>query len=71
MKSNLFGTDGIRACVGAPPFTGAHFQQLGTALACWAQKRYGPTPRILLAHDTRLSCWLLKAALKQDYLLNR
>ena len=41
MVDNLFGTDGIRAHIGSGPLTITQLPQLGTALARWAQQRYG------------------------------
>ena len=69
MVNNIFGTDGIRNTVGITPFTVEHLTQLGQALALWAQQKYGRRPSILLAHDTRASCSLVKSALKSGLLM--
>jgi len=66
--SHLFGTDGIRARVGEYPLTLNNIQHLGHVIYQWAEKKYGPRPRFLLAHDTRLSCSWLKATLKNGLL---
>lgn len=69
MKKNIFGTDGVRGPVGVWPLTPEAICQMGKAIAHWACNKYGPTPRILLAHDTRLSCSIVKAALKSGMLV--
>ena len=61
---NMFGTDGIRRTVGFHPFTLDALAQLGSAIARWAEYKYGNNPTILLGHDTRISCDFIKAALK-------
>ncbi len=63
MKS-IFGTDGIRGAVGSEPFIVPSLLKIGNALGMWALERYGPTPTLLLAHDTRASCALVKSILK-------
>lgn len=68
MKPNLFGTDGIRAIVGSEPLTAATLPIIGQAIAQWAKKKYKMHPSILLAHDTRSSCYFIKAALKSGLL---
>ncbi len=67
---NLFGTDGIRGCVGIPPLTIDGLQRLGNAISLWAQKKYGRNPSFLLVHDTRVSCSFVKAALKSGLMLH-
>ncbi len=64
----LFGTDGIRQAFGNAPLTVLDLQQLGHAFATWAHKQYGDSPTIIIAHDTRASCALIKAALKTSLL---
>lgn len=68
MNENLFGTDGIRALVGTGIFRTEQLGILGRAIACWAQKKYGSYPRILIGHDTRESCAWVKATLKSGLL---
>ncbi len=67
---NMFGTDGIRNSVGNYPFSIEALPQLGHAIAVWAQQKYGDNPKILLCHDTRISCSFVKAALKSGLLLH-
>jgi len=55
MEKPLFGTDGIRTKVGSYPFTTQSLPHLGTAIAHWACTKYGHTPRIIIAGDTRES----------------
>lgn len=69
MKNNIFGTDGIRATMGSEPFTITSLIKLGSAIAHWASTKYGTSPSILLGHDTRESCSLVKAALQSGMLL--
>lgn len=64
----IFGTDGIRAAVGSSLFTPQKLVQLGKAIGCWAQKKYGLQPKILISHDTRISSDFVKAALKAGLL---
>lgn len=63
-KHNIFGTDGIRRSIGTYPFTLDALPQLGSAIARWAEQKYGNNPTILLGHDTRLSCDFVKSGLK-------
>lgn len=70
MKKNLFGTDGIRTTVGDHPLTLQLLPQLGHAIAQWALQKYNKKPSILLGHDTRESCALIKAGLKTGLLQN-
>ena len=69
MIDNIFGTDGIRAQMGTNPFTSELLQKLGKAIAIWSIKKYKKNPSILLGHDTRISCSLVKSALKSGLLL--
>lgn len=67
---NIFGTDGIRGAVATVPFTIEHLARLGYAIGIWARKKYGIQPSILIAHDTRISCSLIKSALESGLLLH-
>ncbi|MCC7414749.1 MAG: phosphoglucosamine mutase [Epsilonproteobacteria bacterium] len=67
---NIFGTDGIRGAVGTAPFTIEYLARLGYALGLWARKKYGASPSLLIAHDTRLSCSFIQAALESGLLLH-
>lgn len=72
---NLFGTDGIRNRVGETPFTHEDLPRLGSAIARWASFDtnlvHGDSsirPRILIAHDTRISCSWVSTALESGLL---
>ncbi len=67
---SIFGTDGIRNQVGIYPFTPESLIKLGYGIGKWAYGRYGKAPIFLLAHDTRLSCSWIKAALKTGLLMH-
>lgn len=67
---NIFGTDGIRGTVSIPPFRIEELIHLGYVLGLWASQRYGVHPSLLLAHDTRVSCSLIKSALQTGLLLH-
>ncbi len=64
---NYFGTDGIRGKFGEQLLNITRLPVVGNALAQWAYKKY-KEPKILIAHDTRVSCALLKALLKSSLL---
>ena len=65
---NLFGTDGIRNRVGEMPFTQNDLPRLGAAIARWALHTHATRPRILIAHDTRISCPWVSTALESGLL---
>lgn len=65
---NLFGTDGVRTRVGDTPFTQEALPRLGAAIARWALQTHTHRPRILIAHDTRISCSWISAALESGLL---
>ncbi len=67
---NLFGTDGIRNTIGSSPFTNKELHALGGAIGAWLSQRYPTSPFILLAHDTRVSCSWVKAALQTGLLMH-
>ena len=59
-----FGTDGVRGHADHHPFTQESLQRLGLAIGGWATKKYlRPRPKMLLGHDTRLSCGRIKEQL--------
>jgi len=62
-----FGTDGVRGRVGEPPITPELMLKLGYAagrvLATGAERK-GESPRVLIGKDTRISGYLLEAALE-------
>ena len=70
MRTTLFGTDGIRARVGNPPFTSEQLTKLGKAIAQWIVATYPNNASIALAYDTRISCSLVKSALETGILLS-
>ena len=63
-----FGTDGVRGRVGEPPITPELVLKLGYAagrvLAAESAARPGETPAVLIGKDTRISGYLLEAALE-------
>lgn len=63
-----FGTDGVRGRVGEPPITPELMLKLGYAagrvLATGEGARKGESPRVLIGKDTRISGYLLEAALE-------
>lgn len=67
--SNLFGTDGVRSKVGDNVFVSENLPKLGDAIAKWSISKY-INPKILIVHDTRISCSFVKSALKSGLLLN-
>lgn len=63
---NLFGTDGVRGKFGNGFFTQEHIELFGQAFCEWlTHTKQCPKPRILLVHDTRISCASIKAMLFQ------
>jgi len=68
MTRRYFGTDGIRGRVGEPPITPELMLKLGYAagrvLATGEAARTGGSPRVLIGKDTRISGYLLEAALE-------
>src|SRR5882762_3389125 len=68
MRKNYFGTDGVRGRVGEPPITPELVLKLGYAagrvFAAESAGRAGETPAVLIGKDTRISGYLLEAALE-------
>jgi phosphoglucosamine mutase len=68
MSRKYFGTDGIRGRVGEPPITPELVLRLGYAagrvLAAESASHPGETPAVLIGKDTRISGYLLEAALE-------
>jgi phosphoglucosamine mutase len=68
MTKKYFGTDGVRGRVGEPPITPEIVLRLGYAagrvLAAESAGRPGETPAVLIGKDTRISGYLLEAALE-------
>ena len=68
MQRKYFGTDGIRGQVGVPPITPDLVMKLGWAagrtLVSAEGARRGDRPGVLIGKDTRISGYLLEAALE-------
>jgi len=68
MSKKYFGTDGVRGRVGELPITPELVLRLGYAagrvLAAESAGRRGETPAVLIGKDTRISGYLLEAALE-------
>jgi len=71
MQRHYFGTDGIRGRVGQPPITPELILKLGWAagrtLAASDGSRRGERPGVLIGKDTRISGYLLEAALESGF----
>src|SRR5207253_8224450 len=67
-KRRYFGTDGVRGRVGEPPITPEVILKLGWAagrtLASTDGTKRGERPGVLIGKDTRISGYLLEAALE-------
>jgi len=67
-NKSYFGTDGVRGRVGEAPITPELVLRLGYAagrvLAAESAQRPGTTPAVLIGKDTRISGYLLEAALE-------
>jgi phosphoglucosamine mutase len=65
MSRKYFGTDGVRGRVGDAPITPDFVMRLGYAAGrVLAQQRGGQRPAVLIGKDTRISGYLLEAALE-------
>jgi len=67
MKRKYFGTDGVRGRVGEPPITPELVLKLGWAagrVLAAETARPGERPAVLIGKDTRISGYLLEAALE-------
>jgi len=68
MSKKYFGTDGVRGRVGEPPITPELVLRLGYAagrvLAAESAGRRGESPAVLIGKDTRISGYLMEAALE-------
>lgn len=69
MTHSFFGTDGIRGRIGTHILTIDNLVLLGNALGHWIQKNYGNC-HVLIGHDTRQSCSLVKSALTTGLLIH-
>ena len=59
INKKIFGTDGIRGTYGEFPLEDANVIELGIAISGWANKKYGNTPKAVIAYDTRESSELI------------
>jgi phosphoglucosamine mutase len=70
-QRHYFGTDGVRGRVGAPPITPDVILKLGWAagrtLAAGTAVTRGDKPGVLIGKDTRISGYLLEAALESGF----
>jgi phosphoglucosamine mutase len=70
-QRHYFGTDGVRGRVGQPPITPELILKLGWAagrtLAAMDGRRHGERPGVLIGKDTRISGYLLEAALESGF----
>src|SRR5438270_2261134 len=68
MSKKYFGTDGVRGRVGELPITPELMLRLGYAagrvLVLESEGKSGDTPAVLIGKDTRISGYLLEAALE-------
>ncbi len=64
MGRRYFGTDGVRGRVGEPPITPDFVLRLGYAAGRVLGSREGGRPAVLIGKDTRISGYMLEAALE-------
>lgn len=71
MARKYFGTDGVRGMVGQAPITPDFVMRLGYAagevLAQEGRERKGDRPAVLIGKDTRVSGYMLEAALEAGF----
>jgi phosphoglucosamine mutase len=68
MKRKFFGTDGIRGCVGESPITPDFILRLGYAVGRVVMREdQGGRPAVLIGKDTRVSGYMLEAALQAGF----
>jgi len=67
MGRKYFGTDGVRGRVGEPPITPEFVMRLGYAAGRVLAQRPGMRPAVLIGKDTRISGYLLEAALEAGF----
>lgn len=67
MGRKYFGTDGVRGRVGEPPITPDFVMRLGHAAGRVLAQRGGGRPSVLIGKDTRLSGYMLEAALEAGF----
>lgn len=67
-KQKYFGTDGVRGKVGQFPITPNFVMKLGFAVGCvFRQNCHNRRPTVLIGKDTRISGYMLEAALEAGF----
>jgi len=68
MTRKYFGTDGVRGTVGEAPMTADFILRLGYAAGrALAARRAGERPSVLIGKDTRISGYMIEAALEAGF----
>ena len=67
MGRRYFGTDGIRGKVGEEPITPDFVMRLGYAAGRMLAQRGASRPAVLIGKDTRVSGYMLEAALEAGF----
>jgi len=68
VKRKYFGTDGVRGTVGKPPITADFMLRLGYAAGrALVARRAGERPTVLIGKDTRISGYMIEAALEAGF----
>jgi phosphoglucosamine mutase len=67
MARKYFGTDGVRGRVGESPITPEFVMRLGYAAGRVLAQRTGARPGVLIGKDTRISGYMLEAALEAGF----
>ena len=67
MSRSYFGTDGVRGTVGASPMTPEFVLRLGYAAGKVLAARGGEHPSVLIGKDTRISGYMIEAALEAGF----
>ena len=67
MARRYFGTDGVRGKVGREPITPDFVLKLGQAAGRALRRRFGERTAVLIGKDTRVSGYMLEAALQAGF----
>lgn len=67
MTRRYFGTDGVRGTVGQAPVTADFMLRLGHAVGRVLRRDHGDRPVVLIGKDTRVSGYMLEAALQAGF----
>ncbi len=67
MSRRFFGTDGVRGTVGQMPITPGFVMRLGQAAGHVLARASGRRPTVLIGKDTRISGYMLEAALEAGF----